>query len=236
MAGQLVRAGPIAYIWHPWTGRPYCIWAYGGETSAQFLASRGLTRQLHRVLKSGCTVFTNSPFTTREMRDFGIAPEKVVELPRGVDRELFPPIPKELSYVKKFGLEGKVTFMTLGRLIERKGVDMMLRAFSELLSDLPPWHYLIVSDGPYRQTLEILTDQLKLRENVTFTGYIEGCELPVYYNLCDVFAMPNREVKGDGKNVLSVEGFGTVFIEAAAYGKPVIVGRSGGRFRRRRWS
>ena len=40
--------------------------------------------------------------------------------------------------------------------------------------------------------------------------------------------MPNREVEGVGKNALSIEGFGTVFIEAAACGKPVIAGRSGG--------
>ena len=130
-------------------------------------------------------MFTNSPFTTREMRDFGIAPEKVVELPRGVDRELFFPMPKDPSYVERFGLEGKLTFMTLGRLIERKGADMMLRAFSELLSELPPWHYLIVSDGPYRQVLEVLTDQLNLRENVILPEILKH----VNYLFIIIFAM-----------------------------------------------
>jgi phosphatidylinositol alpha-1,6-mannosyltransferase len=114
----------------------------------------------------------------------------------------------------------------LGRLVERKGIDMMLEALHALDASLPPWHYMVVSDGPDRERLESLTAKLDLQDRVTFTGYVERHELPIYYNLCDIFAMPNREVSGTG--TLSVEGFGTVFVEAAACAKPVIGGRSGG--------
>jgi phosphatidylinositol alpha-1,6-mannosyltransferase len=226
MAGQVVRAGPITYLWHRISGKPYYVWVYGGETSSRFLPSRRLTRFLHRILRQSRVVFTNSPFTTAEMRDFGLG--SVVEIPRGVDHDVFYPTPKEAAYVERFSLGGKLVFLTLGRLIERKGVDRMLEALSRLNTRLPPWHYLVVSDGPYREHLEKLTDRLGLREKVTFTGYIERRELPIYYNLCDIFSMPNREVAGDGKGALSVEGFGTVFVEAAACAKPVIAGRSGG--------
>ena len=63
---------------------------------------------------------------------------------------------------------------------------------------------------------------------MTFTGYVDQEELVSCYNLCDVFAMPNREVGHEAESSLSVEGFGMVFLGAAACGKPVIAGRSGG--------
>jgi phosphatidylinositol alpha-1,6-mannosyltransferase len=62
---------------------------------------------------------------------------------------------------------------------------------------------------------------------VIFVGYVHDDQLPKYYNLCDIFVLPNRvtvksALKGD------YEGFGIVFLEASACGKPVIGGRSGG--------
>jgi phosphatidylinositol alpha-1,6-mannosyltransferase len=61
-----------------------------------------------------------------------------------------------------------------------------------------------------------------------FCGFVEDACLPVFYNVCDVFAIPNREVADPEQGSLSVEGFVIVFLEAAACGKPVIAGRSGG--------
>ncbi len=228
VAGQVARAGPVVYLWHKLTGKPYYVWAYGGETSFEFLPSSLLTRFLHHILRRSRVLFTNSPFTTSEMVTFGMAAERVVEIPRGVDHQVFFPAAADRSYVERFGLQDRLVFLTLGRLIERKGVDRMLETLARLEGELPAWHYMVVSDGPYRGRLEALTDELGLREKVTFTGYIEREELPIYYNLCDVFAMPNREVEGDGAGALSVEGFGTVFVEAAVCAKPVIAGRSGG--------
>ena len=228
MAGQVVRAGPVTYLWHKITGKPYYVWVYGGETSPEFLPSRRVTRYLHKILRESRVLFTNSPFTTAEMTSFGLPSDNVVEIPRGVDHDVFYPTSKDQAYVNRFGVGDKLVFLTLGRLIERKGVDRMLETLSRLDATLPPWHYLIVSDGPFRERLEQMAGQLGLREKVTFTGYIERHELPIYYNLCDVFSMPNREVAGDGGGALSVEGFGTVFVEAAACAKPVIAGRSGG--------
>jgi len=225
VAGQLVRAGPIAYAWHRLTGRPYDLWVYGGETSPAFAPRPWMTRFLRRVLRQARTVFTNSPYTTGEMIAFDLPPERVVELPLAVDGNVFRPADKDSSLVAHHALEGKLTFLTVGRLVERKGVDTMLRCLAAAEVDLPPWHYIVVSDGPYRPALERLTDELGLRENVTFTGYVADGDLPAYYNLCDIFAMPNREVAGSG---LSIEGFGIVFLEAAACGKPVIAGCSGG--------
>lgn len=224
VAGQLVRAGPLAHAWQRLTGCPYDLWVYGGETSLGFAPRPWMTRYLHRVLRGARTVFTNSPYTTGEMIAFGLPAERVVELPLAVD-EAYHPAGRDPELVARHGLSGKLTFLTVGRLVERKGVDTMLRCLAILAADLPPWHYVVVGSGPYRPYLERLTDELGLQDRVTFTGFVADEALPAYYTLCDVFAMPNREVVGAG---VSIEGFGIVFLEAAACGKPVIAGRSGG--------
>jgi phosphatidylinositol alpha-1,6-mannosyltransferase len=228
IAGQLVRAGPIAHIWHKATGRPYYIWIYGGESSKNFIAVPGLTRYLHRVLRSAALLITISSFTTREMLAFGVPQKHIIEIKCGVDHELFFPSSKDQRYEKQYNLAGKLVFLTLGRLVKRKGVDIFLKVLNSLAPSLPPWHYLVVGDGPYRKELAALTADLGLRDHVTFTGSVEDAKLPVFYNLCDVFVMLNRQVFDDANKTLSVEGFGIVFIEAAACGKPVIAGRSGG--------
>jgi len=228
VAAQLVRAGPMALAWHLLSGRPYDVWVYGGETSAQFTSMRWLTRLLHVVLRRARTVFTNSQYTTQEMLAFGLREEAVVELPLGVDRSVFFPQEKSSALLEQYALVDKIVFTTIGRLVERKGVDTMLRALGELRDEMPPWHYLIVSDGPYRPQLESIVSELDLEPQVTFTGYVDQQELVTYFNLCDVFAMPNRQVGHETESSLSVEGFGMVFLEAAACSKPVIAGRSGG--------
>jgi phosphatidylinositol alpha-1,6-mannosyltransferase len=57
---------------------------------------------------------------------------------------------------------------------------------------------------------------------VHFLGHVSHEDLPRWYNACDLFAMPNRDVNGD------TEGFGLVFLEAGASGKPVVAGLAGG--------
>ncbi len=227
IAGQIRRAGPIARLWSIVTRRPYYLWVYGGETSPDFTRSARATAYLQRVLRGARVVFTISPYTTRLMSDFGIPGSRIVEVPLGTRHDVGPR-PKDRGYTDKLGLHGKLVFLTVGRLVERKGVDTMLRALAEIDAELPAWRYLVVSDGPYRVALEELASRLGIADRVTFTGYVDDAELATYYNLSDVFCMPNREVVTQGGSSLSVEGFGMVFVDAAACGKPVIGGRSGG--------
>ncbi|MBQ39268.1 MAG: hypothetical protein CME04_23020 [Gemmatimonadaceae bacterium] len=228
VAGQVVRAGPLAWLFHRITGHPYDVWVYGGETREAFVGPDWLGHFLRRILRRAQTLFTNSPFTTREMLDYGLATEQVVELPLGVDGGIFEPGAADADLIDAYGLQDCLTYLTVGRLVERKGVDHMLEALAGLGDRLPPWKYLVVSDGPYREALEALSRRLGLTDRVHFCGFIDDARLPAFYRTCDVFAMPNREVVVPGQGSLSVEGFGIVFLEAAACGKPVIAGRSGG--------
>jgi phosphatidylinositol alpha-1,6-mannosyltransferase len=82
--------------------------------------------------------------------------------------------------------------------------------------------YLIVGRGPMEGRLRALAGEMGVGDRVVFCGFVPETELLAYYQASEVFAMPNREVEGD------IEGFGIVFVEAGACGKPVIGGRSAG--------
>jgi phosphatidylinositol alpha-1,6-mannosyltransferase len=82
--------------------------------------------------------------------------------------------------------------------------------------------YVVAGDGPDRGRLVELTRQNGLEESVRFVGPIEDHELPLWYSLGDVFVMPSRSEPPD------VEGFGIVYLEAAACERPVVAARAGG--------
>jgi len=111
----------------------------------------------------------------------------------------------------------------VGRLVQRKGHDMVIKAMPEIIKQVPDCIYLIVGGGPYKQTLERLVNKNNLRDWVKFIGTASHQDLPALYQLADVFIMPARQLdNGD------VEGFGIAYLEANLFGKPVIGGKSGG--------
>lgn len=98
----------------------------------------------------------------------------------------------------------------------------------KILSVIPESHYLIVGDGPYKEELLKIVDQLDLNANVTFAGPKPHCEIADYFALCDVFAMVSRDTSKKGELTGFGESFGIVYLEANSFGKPVVAGRSGG--------
>jgi phosphatidylinositol alpha-1,6-mannosyltransferase len=82
---------------------------------------------------------------------------------------------------------------------------------------------VLAGPGPLLDELLDLARECGVSDKVIMTGRVSDSELSALYDLCVVFAMPNRELP-DG----DTEGFGTVFLEANAHGKPVVGGRAGG--------
>ena len=99
---------------------------------------------------------------------------------------------------------------------------MVLKALPKVLEKFPNLTYLIGGRGEYQKELEKIVFEKNLSKNVRFIGFIQDDEINNIMNACDVFVMPNREEKGN------VEGYGIVFMDANACGKPVVGGRSGG--------
>ena len=111
----------------------------------------------------------------------------------------------------------------VGRLVKRKGVDLLLLAFKRCLNSFPDLRLVIVGDGPELENLVDKARRLGLDDDVaTFRGKLTGRELYVEYSRCDVFVMASTTTERD------VEGFGTVFLEAGLFAKPCVGSYSGG--------
>ena len=141
----------------------------------------------------------------------------------GADVEAFRPgIPTD-RIRERHGLAGRPVVACVSRLVVRKGQDVLIRAMSLVRRRVPEAVLLVVGDGPHRSTLERMAARAP-SGSVAFAGQVSEADLPSYYAVGDVFAMPCRTRLGG----LEVEGWGNVFIEAAACGRPVVVGDSGG--------
>lgn len=209
---------------------PYYVMAHGMELMEACGTWKKRLRRRHsfakrQVLQGASGVLAVSSFT----RDLAITegrlePMKVTVCPNGVDGAVFFRRPRRADLLTRFGLESKTVFLTVSRLVQNKGIDLALKALAILLKKNRAVHYLVVGVGPDEIRLKSLTAELSLLEHVTFVGAVSSAELTDYYGLADCFVLLSRE----DKQAPQVEGFGIVFLEAAACGLPSIAGRSGG--------
>jgi glycosyltransferase involved in cell wall biosynthesis len=86
-----------------------------------------------------------------------------------------------------------------------------------LIQNFPDMRYILIGYGSDTERIKGLIGKLKLGKHIIMPGKITGDELCDHYNLCDCFAMPSKQ-----------EGFGIVFLEALACGKPVLAGNEDG--------
>jgi phosphatidylinositol alpha-1,6-mannosyltransferase len=198
---------------------PYFIAAHSSELSFRNPIFR---RAMTLTFKNAEKIFAVSNYTSQKILDLGISREKVAIIPNGVDIQRFKTGVNTLEVIKKHELKGKKVILTVSRLVRKKGHDMVIRALPEVLKIAKDAVYLIVGEGPEEERLKGLMRDLNLEEHVIFAGNMSDDALPKYYNACDVFIMPSREIRGD------VEGFPVVYMEAGACAKPVIGGKSGG--------
>jgi len=118
------------------------------------------------------------------------------------------------------GERGRILFV--GRLVRRKGLVELLKAFEIVSKSIPDARLVIVGDGPFRSELEALIRESSVGERVEMRGTLTGQPLNREYASCDVFVMPSKTTSVD------TEGFGMVFLEAAYFARPAVGTRSGG--------
>ena len=142
-----------------------------------------------------------------------------------MDAAAFRPDPAARAAIRaRYGLADRPVVVCVSRLVRRKGQDTLLRAWPEVISQVPDAALLIVGAGPYGKDLKQLSERSGLTASVHFTGPVPQAELPAHYAAGDVFSMPCRTRRGG----LDVEGLGIVYLEASAAGLPVVGGDSGG--------
>ncbi|HVK26468.1 MAG TPA: glycosyltransferase family 4 protein [Actinokineospora sp.] len=183
-------------------------------------------RQAIRRIGSTTDVVTYVSDYTRTRFAAAFGPRAALELlPSGVDTDVYRPDPDARAAIRaRHGLGDRPTVVCVSRLMPRKGQDMLIRALPAIRAQVPDAALLLVGGGPYRPRLEALARQTGVEKDVVLTGSVPWEELPAHYAAGDVFAMPCR-THGRG---LDVEALGIVFLEAAATGLPIVVGRSGG--------
>lgn len=195
---------------------PLAVMAHGND----FLETRWQRGfwfpRMHRVFHEARHRVTSSRESQRALeRVFPSIGGRIEVLFPAVDPEEFPctPIPS-----------GPPVLLTLGRLVERKGQDMVLQALPAILKEFPEVEYWIAGRGSDRGRLEQLAESLGVTQRVRFLGFVPAAERIQLYQRCRIYLMPSRTIgdKGD------FEGFGITYLEANACGRPVIGGRSGG--------
>jgi len=219
-----IPCGVAALLLYKIWRKPYIITTYALEL-LEPQQSRYRTGVMKLVLNNAYRVIAISNYTRNILLDLGISKQKIELIPLGVNIKRFEQKKDTSDIIKKYGIQNKKIILTVSTLIyPYKGHDRVIKALSKVVVKIPDATYLIVGGGPLKENLEDLVNKLKLENHVIFVGQVEHKDIVKYYNLCDVFIMPSSEDKTKGY----VEGFGLVYLEANACGKPAIGGNCGG--------
>jgi phosphatidyl-myo-inositol dimannoside synthase len=219
--GDLYPPGLIGVMLKRLVGLPFVAYCHG-EDFTLTEARRHQPKIRNLIYRTADGVIANGAFAVDKLLAIGIPKERIFKITPGLDTDVFFPHPSD-ALRARYGLGDELVVMTVARVIPRKGHSRVIRAMAELGDAVPPFKYVIAGKGPYESTLRELAAAVGVQDKVIFAGYIPETELNLHHNLADVFVMPNIETDGG-----DIEGFGMVFLEANATGKPVIGGRSGG--------
>jgi len=209
-----------AYISKIITRKPYILFLHGEEIPQIYLKSNIIMKYL---CIRACGSFCNSNFTSNRYKKF-VQPHNVkpVIITPGVEDRYFND-PGSDALKRKMMMENKRIILTIARLDERKGQDMVVKCMPLVLKKHPNAVYVIGGTGPCLEHLKSLVKEYSLEENVILLGFVPDADILSYFNMGEIFIMANRILEnGDS------EGFGIVFLEANAMGKPVIGGDEGG--------
>jgi phosphatidylinositol alpha-1,6-mannosyltransferase len=204
---------------------PYVVLLHGGELHRYWHLAPVRILMLW-ALNGAAFLVVNSNHTKEQYRARGVRHSVPIHLlAPGVESERFSEddsVGRDLPATLAHG--GKPILLSVGRLVPWKGQDTVLAALPYVRRRCPNVRYIIVGDGPYRASLEILAKELGVADRVTFAGFVAEEDLPAYYRACDLVVLPSREVQPG----VPIEGFGITLMEAAAAGKAVVAGNVGG--------
>lgn len=211
--GHIYLAPLIQKLCQP-LGIPYTVLTYGKEVWEP------LPKEQLLPLQNAATIWTISRYSRdRACEANQIDPSKVQFLPCVVDGEAFTPGVQPAYLIDKYGLADSKILMTVARLWRGdiyKGVDVTIRALPKILSVHPEVKYLVIGRGDDQPRLAKLAEDLGVAKQVIFAGFVPTEELVQHYRVADAYIMPSKE------------GFGIVYLEAMACGKPVLSGDDDG--------
>jgi phosphatidylinositol alpha-1,6-mannosyltransferase len=213
---EVIQAGhvylaPLARLLARRLRMPFVVYAYGQEvwrggaamgiSGLDWRLRGGALRAAHRVLVPGT-------FTAGLLREWCVRPDRMVYVPYGAEPR--PPVPPPESR----------RLLSVGRLVPRKGIDTVIRALRSLPEDVT---YTVVGSGPDLERLRGIAAAEGVDRRVAFLGRVDDARLAEEYQRCALLVQPARRTDSG-----ELEGYGLVYFEAAAWGRAVVAGRSGG--------
>jgi phosphatidylinositol alpha-1,6-mannosyltransferase len=208
---------------------PYAVVAFGVEVvtlpsvNAQKRTNplwRGLMASLRRAIyRRAAGVVAISQYTKDKVVGAGVPAEHVTIIPPGIDASDI----KSQDAIQAEP-DDRPTLITVGRMVQRKGYDVVLRALAQtpLLQKHPHLQYVIAGDGPEKPRIEAMIRDLGLQAHVVLRGQVSEAEKWALYDAALLFVMPVHE------RPTNFEGFGIVYLEAMARFVPVIGSATGG--------
>ena len=211
-------AGVSAFLIHKITGIPYVVFANGFDVYAPKFNQKA-NWLMRVVLRDAVYVIAISNFTR----------QLVIKTEKNANTIIINPCVETARFMTDFKIVASLKnshrkIITVARLVKSKGHDTVLKALPKVIERFPDTKYFIIGEGPEENNLKELARELGLSQYIVFTGQVDEAELILHYRTCDLFILTSREIETNGE----VEGFGIVFLEAGACGKPVIGARSGG--------
>lgn len=193
-------------------GKPLVVTIHGNDLQTTLFKNQKCKKAIKQVLKNADRVIVvSNKLKNIAQSKIGIE-KKITVINNGLDL-------KKLLIEKSpvFCKSDCKTILSVSDLILSKGIDLNLKAFAQLAKKHSQLKYTIIGDGPEMSHLKRLASRLNLNKNVTFVGQLPHEEVFSYMKSSDIFSLPSWK-----------EGFGIVYLEAMAHGKPVIAVRGEG--------
>ena len=211
----LAHFGKVGERWLPVAAaakRPYAVFFHGNDATGEL---RARPDRYAALFRSGAGLIANCEFLAERLAAAGAPRERLVVIPNGVDDALAAAGPPAST---------AHTVLTVGRLIEKKGIADSLAAFVRARASLPAdWRYEIVGDGPLRAGLERAAQESGAAAAVHFRGFLPRAQSLDAIRAASLLVLASRTAaSGDA------EGTPNCVIEAATCGVPVVATRHGG--------
>jgi len=171
-----------------------------------------------KLYKKYCDIYIAISLQLREeLINSGFDENKIYNIPNGVDSHLFRPVnvQKKENIKSQLSLSSQNIVTFVGRLVQRKGIDILLKSWPKVLKKFPNSHLIIIGSGPNEKSFKILSKVINCENSVSFKGNIDNI-IP-YLQCSDIFVLPSRS-----------EGLSNALLEAMATGLPVIATNIGG--------
>jgi glycosyltransferase involved in cell wall biosynthesis len=197
------------------TGRPR-VASIKGVIADELRFERGLTRFTMSMqaaweaehVRRADLVMTTSLYAAHRIQELYRSPALPRVVPEAIDLAAWRGL---LARNPAAPQPEKFVVLTVCRFYPRKRLPLLLAAAAGLRHEIPALEFRIVGDGPERGKLHSLLGEMHLQDNVRWLGNLLADDLAREYNRCDVFCLPSVQ-----------EGFGIVFLEAMAAGKPIV--------------